>query len=319
MSDNTFPPGPGGPGQQPNPYQRPDQPQPPYGAQPGGPQHNPYLAPQPNSYQQRPQPNQPYGGQQPGGSSYGPNPDGQPGGQYGSPQPGSQPYGGQQPGGSSYGQNPHGHPGQYGGQQYGGSGSYGPGEQYGQPPQGPGFGYVQQFEPPKRRGRLISIIAALAVLMVAGAGGAFAYSRLAGGGSQPSDVLPASAVAYGRIDLDPGAGQKVNAIRFMMKFPSVREQLKLTGDKDDLRQKLFEAIKADSGGNLDDVDYEKDVKPWLGDRIGVALCRARTTTRSLTVSSPSRSRTRRRPRPAWTRCSRTRTRSRASRSRTRTP
>ncbi len=271
MSDNTFPPGPGGPGQQPNPYQRPDQPQqPPYGGQPG-PQHNPYPGQQPNPYQQRPQPNQPYGGQQPGGSSYGPNPDGQPGGQYGSPQPGSQPYGGQQPGGSSYGQNPHGHPGQYGGQQYGGSGSYGPGQQYGQPPQGPGFGYVQQFEPPKRRGRLIPIIAALAVLMVAGAGGAFAYSRLAGGGSQPADVLPASAVAYGRIDLDPGAGQKVNAIRFMMKFPSVREQLKLTGDKDDLRQKLFEAIKADSGGNLDDVDYEKDVKPWLGDRIGVAL------------------------------------------------
>jgi hypothetical protein len=189
MSDNAFPPGPAGPGQQPNPYQRPDQPQqPPYGAQPG-PQHNPYPAPQPNPYQQRPQPNQPYGGQQPGGSPYGQNPQGQPG-QYGNPQPGSQPYGGQQPGGSPYGQNPEGQPSQYGGQQHSG-----PGPQYGQPPQGPGFGYAQQFESPKRRGRLIPIIAALAALMVAGAGGAFAYSRLAGGGPQPADVLPASTTA----------------------------------------------------------------------------------------------------------------------------
>ncbi len=224
MSDNTFPPaGPGGPGQQPNPYRRPE-------------------------------------GQ--GGPSYGQGPHNQPG-PYGPPS-GGQPNQGQQPHGQpSYGQPSYGQP-SYGQPAYGQP-------VYGQPPQGPGFGHGQQFAPPpKRRGRLVPIIAALAMLMVVGAGGAFAYSRLSGGSAQPADVLPASAVAYGRVDLDPGAGQKVAAIRFMMKFPSAREKLKLTGDKDDLREELFDLLKDEAGDDLEGVDYDKDVKPWLGDRAGVA-------------------------------------------------
>ena len=205
MSDNNYPPyggQPGGPGDQPggqpDPYRRPQQSGPqqnPYGGQPG-PQQNPYQQPNPYGPQQ--------GGPQ---QQYPPQ-----GGSYGPP-PGQQQYG--QPGQQQYGQ-------QYGQQ---------PG-QYGQPPQGPDYGHPQQFEPApkKRRGKLIPLIAALAVLLVAGAGGAFAYSRLAGGGDQPATVLPSTAVAYARIDLDPSAGQKVNAIRFLMKFPSVKEQMGLSSD-----------------------------------------------------------------------------------------
>ena len=245
MSDNNYPPyggQPGGPGDQPggqpDPYRRPQQSGPqqnPYGGQPG-PQQNPYQQPNPYGPQQ--------GGPQ---QQYPPQ-----GGSYGPP-PGQQQYG--QPGQQQYGQ-------QYGQQ---------PG-QYGQPPQGPDYGHPQQFEPApkKRRGKLIPLIAALAVLLVAGAGGAFAYSRLAGGGDQPATVLPSTAVAYARIDLDPSAGQKVNAIRFLMKFPSVKEQMGLSSDNDDLRQKLFEMIKKEAGDDLADVDFEKDVKPWLGDRAGIA-------------------------------------------------
>jgi hypothetical protein len=127
-----------------------------------------------------------------------------------------------------------------------------------------------QWQPePKRRGKLVPLIAVLAVLMVVGAGGAFAYSRL-NGGDQPAAVLPGNAIAYARVDLNPSAGQRVAALRFLMKFPSVKDQFGLTSDNDDLRQKLFELIKKDAGNNLSDVDFDKDVKPWLGDRAGVA-------------------------------------------------
>jgi hypothetical protein len=142
----------------------------------------------------------------------------------------------------------------------------------GQPPQGPGYGGQPQWqpEPKKKRGKLIPIVAALAMVLVLAGGGIFAYGKLAGG-AQPADVLPGTAVAYARVDLNPSAGQKVAAIRFMMKFPSVKDNLGLTGDKDDLRQKLFEQIKKSAGDDLATVDYDKDIKPWLGDRAGVAL------------------------------------------------
>jgi Protein of unknown function (DUF3352) len=261
MSDQNVPPYGGHPG---NP-----------GGGPGGPQHDPYQRPpQRNPYgeptqqipQQGPPPQSgPYGGPPlpPQRNPY----DGPGQNQWGGPQYGPQYGPGPQQG--QYGQGPQ--QGQYGqGPQ---QGQYGPPGQ-GQPPYGPGqVGHPQQFqpEPPRRRrGKLIPLIAALAVLIVFGAGGAFAYSRIAGGGDQPAAVLPGNAVAYGRIDMDPSAGQKLAAIRFMMKFPSVKEKLNLNGDNDDLKRKLFDLLKKESGDDLADVDYDRDVKPWLGDRAGVA-------------------------------------------------
>lgn len=258
-----------GPPAQPNPYGQPggsgnysqSSQGPSYGS--GGPQ-GPQPGGQP-SWQQPGAQNQPHSGQ-PGGGQYGSGQ--QQGGQYGGGQ-----YGGQQQGGQQYG-------GQYGGQQPGGQ-QYGAqqGGQYegpqGGPPQGPPYGGMQaqqwQPEPPrKRRGRLVPLIAALAVLIVFGAGGAFAYSRLNGGGDQPAAVLPGNAIAYARVDLDPSAGQRVAALRFLMKFPSVKDRVGLTSDNDDVRQKLFELIKKENGEELSDVDYDRDVKPWLGDRFGFA-------------------------------------------------
>jgi hypothetical protein len=106
--------------------------------------------------------------------------------------------------------------------------------------------------------------------MVLGAGGAFAYSRLNGGGDQPAAVLPGNAIAYARVDLDPSAGQRVAALRFLLKLPSVKERIGLTSDNDDLRRKLFELVKKESGAELADVDFDRDVDPWLGDRFGFA-------------------------------------------------
>ena len=252
-------------------------PQGPYGGPPQGqPPHNPYAAPQrPGQYpNQQGQPGQ-YPNQQ--GPYSGPQGPGQPvnqPGQYPGPQgpgqrgqyPPQQGPGNQQGPGALWPQ-----PGQPGSPDYPqpGQGNYPQGG--GQPPYGPGFPQAQQWqpEPKKKRGKLIPLVAVLAVLAVIGGGAVFAYARLTGG-DQPAAVLPGNAVAYARIDLNPSAGQRVAALRFLLKFPSAKEQIGLTSDNDDLRQKLFELIKKNSGDDLADVDFDKDVKPWLGDRAGVA-------------------------------------------------
>lgn len=223
-----------------------DQNQPPNPQYPGAggpqPQYGQPLQGQ-NLWPQQGRPQSPQQGQQ-----RGPQPVPQQGQQYGGPQQGGPQFG--QPGQASYEQL---HIG-------------------GQPPQGPGYGGQPQWqpEPKKKRGKVIPIVAALAMVLVLAGGGIFAYGKLAGG-QQPADVLPGTAVAYARVDLNPSAGQKVAAIRFMMKFPSVKDKLGLSGDQDDLRQKLFEQIKKSAGDNLANVDYDKDIKPWLGDRAGVAV------------------------------------------------
>ncbi|RZT26623.1 uncharacterized protein DUF3352 [Kribbella sp. VKM Ac-2569] len=259
MSDQNQPPTyPGAGGQQP-------QYGPPQGQNPQG--QNLW----PQQGQQGPQPGQqgyPQQGQQYGGPQHGAPQQGQ---QYGGPQQGGPQYGGPQgpqgpQPGAPYGQ------GGYGQQGQPGQASYEQMHVGGQPPQGPGYGGPQQWqpEPKKKRGKLIPIVAALAMVLVVAGGGIFAYGKLGGGGKQPSDVLPGTAVGYVRVDLNPSAGQKVAAIRFMMKFPSVKDNLGLTSDQDDLKQKLFEQIKKSAGDDLADVDYAKDIKPWLGDRAGFA-------------------------------------------------
>lgn len=221
-----------------------------------------------------------YGGQPPSQGQYG-RPPGQ--GPYGGPPPGPG-QGPQGPGGPGRPMPPQGGMGAQGNQQgqpsYGqpGASSYGqPGQQsYGQ---GGQAAYEQlqvggpagqwQPEAKKKRGKLIPLAAAVVMALVIGSGAVFAYGKL-NNGKQPDEVLPGTAVAYARIDLNPSAGQKVAAVRFMLKLPSVKDKLGLSNENDDLRQKLFEQIKKQAGDDLADVDYDKDVKPWLGDRAGFA-------------------------------------------------
>ncbi|MEU4289543.1 DUF3352 domain-containing protein [Kribbella sp. NPDC026596] len=264
MSDQNTPPYPGAGG--------PQNPQNPYGqGQYGGPQQG-----------QRPPAGPPQQGQgqnlwpQPGQQQYQPGQPQQGRSQQGAPQPGYQqgaPQQAPQYGGPQYGQPgpQYGQPGQAPYGQAGEQASYEQMHVGGQPPQGPpGYGQPQwQPEPKKKRGKVIPLIAALAMVLVVAGGGIFAYGKLKGG-DQPAAVLPGTAVAYARVDLNPSAGQKVAAIRFLMKFPSVKDKFGLTGEKDDLRQKLFEQIKKYAGDDLADVDYDKDVKPWLGERAGIA-------------------------------------------------
>jgi hypothetical protein len=117
------------------------------------------------------------------------------------------------------------------------------------------------------RGRWIAAGAgALSLALVAG-GATFAVRMLAGGGEQPDRFVPADALAVIKLDLDPAAGQKIEAVRFMRHFPELRDDL---GENEDLRKSLWD-LAADGDANLKSVDFDKEVKPWLGDRAAVAV------------------------------------------------
>lgn len=108
---------------------------------------------------------------------------------------------------------------------------------------------------------VVTGLSAGAVAAVA-VGGVTLGQFLSGGGSQPEDVLPADTIGFARVDLDPSAGQKLNAVRLLRKFPSVRLQ-----GQDDLKATVGEMLLEDNDFGL---DYDKDVAPWLGDRAAVA-------------------------------------------------
>lgn len=106
------------------------------------------------------------------------------------------------------------------------------------------------------------------MLVVVLGGGAFAaYSWWNNEGGQPDEVLPASAVGYFRVDLNPTGQQKTALYNISKKFPELSKRI---GEGDDPRKSLFEAIKSESK-DLANVTYENDVEPWIGNRLGVAM------------------------------------------------
>lgn len=122
-----------------------------------------------------------------------------------------------------------------------------------------------QPPPPGRGGRGRRIIAGtvLAAVVAGGAVGAYAYSVLASHGIQPERVLPATTVAFAKLDLDPAAGQKIAAYRLSKKFPVLSKgTANIADEKDAALSVLF--------GDHSELDYTRDIKPWLGDRVAVA-------------------------------------------------
>ena len=121
-------------------------------------------------------------------------------------------------------------------------------------------------EPTKGSGKRLLIIGAAAGLVIGLVGvGAFAWQKLSGGGTQPHDVLPSTVVAYARIDADPSASQKIAILRLIRKFPELAKELGIKDVDQDIRKPLLEDLVGEC-----DLDYDKDVEPWIGNRIGVA-------------------------------------------------
>lgn len=110
------------------------------------------------------------------------------------------------------------------------------------------------------------VIGAAAGLVIAMVGaGAYAFQKLSGGGAQPHDVLPSSVVAYARVDADPSASQKIAILRLIRKFPALAKEIGIKDVDQDIRKPLLEDLIGEC-----DLDYEDDVEPWVGNRIGVA-------------------------------------------------
>ncbi|WP_067174145.1 DUF3352 domain-containing protein [Microtetraspora niveoalba] len=120
------------------------------------------------------------------------------------------------------------------------------------------------------RGWIIALVAAVLVGVVGG-GGVWAASVLSGGGTQPHEVLPGNAAAYLRLDLDPAANQKLALLGIARKFSATKESF--AGD--DPRAAVFETLREEAD-DLAEVDYARDVEPWLGDRIGIAVFRSQS-------------------------------------------
>ncbi len=118
-----------------------------------------------------------------------------------------------------------------------------------------------------RGGRRAWWIGGGAVALLGVGAGAWAALGFFQQGAQPAEALPSTTVAYLSIDLDPAGGQKIDAFRTLNKFPAFKDQVGVDS-VDELRHKIGEELvgQADCPG----LDYDRDIDPWLGDRMAVA-------------------------------------------------
>jgi hypothetical protein len=108
-----------------------------------------------------------------------------------------------------------------------------------------------------------AVIATVVAVTGVSVGGFMAYGALSGGGDQPEKHLPGTALAMAKVDLDPSAGQKIDAIRFVRKFPGGKD-LREDGDP---RQQLWEKLTK----GVKNAPTWASAQQWLGDRAAVAV------------------------------------------------
>jgi hypothetical protein len=118
--------------------------------------------------------------------------------------------------------------------------------------------------PPPRRVPPFRLAVATVLALVVGAAAFAGVKLFALRGT--SDVLvrmvPADADVYASVYLDPSLGQKVAIRALAAKFPATRNQADLNSQID----RTFNEALRGSG-----LDFERDVKPWLGSQIAVVV------------------------------------------------
>jgi hypothetical protein len=123
--------------------------------------------------------------------------------------------------------------------------------------------------------------AATVLLMLVGGASVLAYRALRSSGIKPERAIPADAFALITMDLDPAASQKIAAIRFAHRLPDVGAGF---GDKTDPKLSIFNAF-ARAGRLPDGLSYDRDIKPWIGDRIALVGRPAATAATAATADS----------------------------------
>jgi hypothetical protein len=158
-------------------------------------------------------------------------------------------------------------------QQYLASSGQVPGEYVGGQPGMPQASWPPPTDPPAgpaRKRRLLPVLLLVLGLVLAGGGVAAAALRfgwLGTGGPRPADVMPAATLAYVQLDLDPSLAQKAQAWQFLRDLPEVKAAV--ASGQPDPKRLLWDASRKvwDLGGH----DFDTEVKPWLGNRIGFGV------------------------------------------------
>jgi hypothetical protein len=102
------------------------------------------------------------------------------------------------------------------------------------------------------------LLAALAALLVAGCGGG---SDESGGGSDPAGVAPAKAPLFIDFTLRPEGETKQNIDALAKEIAGV----------DNLGELIVEELESSASDDGEELDFEKEVEPWLGERGGLFL------------------------------------------------
>src|SRR4051794_25012250 len=104
------------------------------------------------------------------------------------------------------------------------------------------------------RAASLAALSLLAALVVACGGGA------ASGDADPATAVPADAMLYGEVTVRPDGDLREDALAAAGKVLN-------TDDPQGKIHELLDKALADQGGA--GLDYDKDIAPWLGDRLGV--------------------------------------------------
>lgn len=140
---------------------------------------------------------------------------------------------------------------------------------------------VAAVSPRKSRRMPIVIVAASVVLLLVAGSIVGINAFLTGGFSSATKsaaAFPASTFAWAEFSIDPSADQKLGALKLIQGAPGFTNYLRDTATESDISPDLEAGdLKAaiwnylSSAGSLDQIslDYERDIKPWLGSRIAV--------------------------------------------------
>ncbi|MGN6587830.1 MAG: DUF3352 domain-containing protein [Solirubrobacterales bacterium] len=109
----------------------------------------------------------------------------------------------------------------------------------------------------KSRLVLFALFAALAALLVAGCGGGGSSS----GGADPASVMPPGVPLYVSAALQPEGETKKNIETLAKEIAGI----------DNLGELIVENLEKSAAGEGEEYDFEKEVKPWLGEKGGLFL------------------------------------------------